>query len=321
MIKIGIITNPRSHRNKEGLDSANRAIAGHADVHHAVLDTVLDIPGILRDFASREVTLLAISGGDGTVQATLTGLFDGRPFDALPTLAVFPGGRTNMIAADAGIRSRRGQGMSRLLELAGNADLPDCVTERRILRIDNVRGAGTQFGMFFGAAGICRAIQSCRRKLHPYGLNSNIASALTLAGSVVRLLAGRGGDDQICRGDDIGIALDNENMASHSCLLVLATTLDRLLLGSRPFWTKTPGSLHFSYISYPPKRLGLYVPRLLYGGPRRNLPAESYFSQDATSSIRLKLDGPFTLDGEFFEAEPDKEIVLSGDERANFLQL
>jgi hypothetical protein len=174
--------------------------------------------------------------------------------------------------------------------------------------------------MFFGAAGICRAIQSCRRKLHPYGLNSDIASALTLAGSVVRLLSGRGGEDQICRGDEIGIALDNGNFASHSCLLLLATTLERLLLGSRPFWTNTPGPLHFSYISYPPKRLGLYVPRLLYGGPHRTLPAESYFSQDATS-IRLKLDGPFTLDGEFFEAEPNKEIVLSGDERANFVRL
>ncbi len=320
MIKVGFITNPRSYRNKGGLVSLSRAIAGHADVHHAVLGDVSEIPEILRDFASRDVNLLAIVGGDGTVQATLTGLFDSRPFDVLPTLAVLPAGRTNMIAADAGIRSRPEQGMSRLLKLAGNNGMADCVTERRIVRIDNVCGAGSQFGMFFGAAGICRAIQSCRRKLHPYGLNSNIASALTLAGSVIRLLSGRGGEDQICRGDEIGIALDNENFASHSCLLLLATTLDRLLLRSRPFWTETPGPLHFSYISYPPKRLGFYVPRLLYGGPRRKLPAETYFSQDATS-VRLKLDGLFTLDGEFFEAEPDKEIVLSSDERANFVQL
>jgi hypothetical protein len=320
MNKVGIITNPRSHRVKGGLNSLSRAIAGHGDVLHVVLGDVSEIEEILRDFARRDVKLLAIVGGDGTVQATLTGLFDNRPFDNLPTLAVLPGGRTNMIAADAGVRSRRGQGMARLLELASNADLAGFVTERRIVRIDNVRGAGSQYGMFFGAAGICRAIQSCRRKLHPYGLNTDIASALTLAGSVVRLLLGRGGEDQICRGDKIDIALDNEKFTSHSCLLLLATTLERLLLGSRPFWTETPGPLHFSYISYPPKRLGLYVPRFLYGGPRRNLPSESYFSRDATS-VRLKLDGPFTLDGEFFEAEPDKEIVLSSDERANFVQL
>ena len=298
----------------------NNVIAGHADVHHAVLGDVAEIPEILHDFASRDVNLLAMAGGDGTVQATLTGLFDERPFDALPTLAVLPAGRTNMIAADAGIRSRRGQGMARLLELAATAGLADFVTERRIVRIDNVRGGGSQYGMFFGAAGICRAIQSCRRNLHPFGFNSTIASALAIAGSVGRLLSGRGGEDQICRGDEIGIALDNKNFTSHSCLLLLATTLDRLLLGSRPFWTELPGPLHFSYISYPPKRLGLYVPRILYGGPRRNLPAESYFSQDI-NSVRLKLDGPFTLDGEFFQAERDKEIVLSSDERANFIRL
>jgi hypothetical protein len=320
MIKVGVITNPRSYRNKGGIDPLSSAIAVHAAVHHVVLGAVSEIPEILCDFAGREVGLLAIAGGDGTVQATLTGLFDRRPFDVPPALAVLPAGRTNMIAADAGIRSRRGQGISQLLEAARAGDLAGCSTERRIVRIDNVRGLGSQYGMFFGAAGICRAILSCRRKLHPYGLNSNVASALTIAGSVLRLLSGRGGEDQICRGDEIGIALDDENFESHSCLLLLATTLDRLILGSRPFWTRTPGPLHFSYISYPPRRLGLFVPRLLYGGPNRKLPAESYFSRNATS-VRLKLDGPFTLDGEFFESEPDKEIVLSGNERANFVRL
>ena len=112
MIKVGIITNPRSYRNKGGLDSLSHAIAGHANVHHAVLGDVSEIPVILRDFAGRDVNLLAIVGGDGTVQATLTGLFVSRPFDTLPTLAVLPAGRTNMIAADAGIRSRSGGGVA-----------------------------------------------------------------------------------------------------------------------------------------------------------------------------------------------------------------
>lgn len=320
MIKVGVITNPRSHRNKRGLGSLNRVLAGHGDAQHAVLGDVAEIPDILRDFAAREIGLLAIAGGDGTVQATLTNLFDDRPFAMTPTLAVLPGGRTNMIAADAGVRSRLGRGMTRLLELAGRNELSQHLTERRILRIDNVRGVGSQYGMFFGAAGICRAIQSCRRKLHPYGLSSNVASALTIAGSVVRLLAGRGGEDRICRADQIRIALDDEDYASRACLLVLATTLERLLLGSRPFWSEAPGPLHFSYICYPPKRLGLCVPRLLYGGAHRDLPADSYFSRDA-ASVRLWLDEPFTLDGEFFEAQPGKEIVLSGEERANFVRL
>ena len=320
MIKVGIITNPGSHRNKQGLKALERAIVGQNDVHHVVLGDVAEIPEVLRDFARRDVSLLAIVGGDGTVQATLTGLFDAHPFDVQPTLAVLPGGRTNMIAADAGVRPHGEKGIARLLDIARNAGLGDCVTERRIIRIDNVRGRETQFGMFFGAAGICRAIESCRRKLHPYGLNSTVASALTMAGSVLRLVTGRGGEDQVCRGDEIGIAVDNENIATQSCLLLLATTLDHLLLGCRPFWTDVSGPLHFSYVTYPPKRLGLYVPRLLYGGPQRQLPAESYFSKDATS-VRLKLDGPFTLDGEFFEPEPGEEIVLTGDERANFVQL
>jgi len=320
MVKVGVITNPRSHRNKRGLESLRRAIAGHDDVHHVVLGDVSEIPDILSDFASREVGLLAMAGGDGTVQATLTGLFNSRLFDVPPILAVLPAGRTNMIAADAGIRSRAGQGMARLLQLVGNGGLAAHVTERRIIRVDNAGGAGSQFGMFFGAAGICRAIQSCRRNYHSVGLNSTLASGLTLVGSVLRLLSGRGGEDQICHADQIGIAIDNGKSEPHACLLVLATTLERLLLGSRPFWSETPGPVHFSYISYPPKRLGLYASRLLYGGTQRNLPADSYFSRDA-ASVQLRFDGPFTLDGEFFEAAAAAEIVLSGDERASFVRL
>jgi hypothetical protein len=279
-----------------------------------------DIPEILCDFAARDVNILALVGGDGTVQATLTELLTNHPFETLPTLAILPGGRSNMIAADAGLRSHGGRGMSQLLNLLSRSDFTSCVTERRILRVENIRGAGSQFGMFFGAAGICRAIKSSRRNFHSIGVNSDIASALTLAGSVIRLLAGRGGDDEICRGDSIGISLDNETPTTHSCLLLLATTLDRLLLRSRPFWTEKPGPLHFSYIAYPPKKLGFYAPRILYGGPNRQLPTDSYFSRDATS-VRLRLAEAFTLDGEFFEPDPEKETVLSSDERANFIQL
>ena len=319
MTKVGIITNPRSHRNKDGLTPLKDAIAGKADVHHVILDDVSHIPDILHDFARREIGLLAVVGGDGTIQATLTGLFSDGPFEIQPVLAVLPGGRTNMIAADVGVRARRNQEIPRLLSLAAQGNLSNSIAERRIVRIDHVRDSGTQFGMFFGAAGICRAIQSCRRKYHTQGVHTDIASALTLAGSVFRLLSGRGGEDDICRADDIAITFDNEETTCRPCLSVLATTLDRLLLKTRPFWSERPGPLHFAYITYPPKRLGLYVPRLLYGGPRRKLPAESYFSRDATS-VRLKLDHPFTLDGEFFEADPDGEIVLSSDNRAHFVR-
>ena len=120
MTRIGVITNPGSHRNKKGLDALRRSVAGQPDLQHVILGNVSEIPDILRDFANREVDLLAVVGGDGTVQATLTSLYTNRQFEHVPTLAVLPGGRTNMIAADAGVRTRRGQGMGGLLDLVRN---------------------------------------------------------------------------------------------------------------------------------------------------------------------------------------------------------
>src|SRR5688500_20064039 len=47
--------------------------------------------------------VLVINGGDGTVQATLTEMFNGKPFgDVPPPVAVLPNGKTNLIAQDLG---------------------------------------------------------------------------------------------------------------------------------------------------------------------------------------------------------------------------
>ena len=61
--------------------------------------------------------MLAINGGDGTVQAVLTEIHNGGHFgDAAPPVAVLPSGKTNLIALDLArraIRSRRSSGCSK----------------------------------------------------------------------------------------------------------------------------------------------------------------------------------------------------------------
>ena len=320
MLKIGVISNPKSYRNQRGLDHVKEYADGQNDVVHRVLTSVADIPEIIGHFVETEIGILAIIGGDGTVQATLTHLFRSRPFEQMPVLAVLPGGRTNMIAADMGLNGRSDHILEKLISLVQTNDWSKYVTQRQVLRIQNSTEAETQFGMFFGAAGICRAIQACRRTYHPYKLSSNVATALTLVGSIGRLLIGRHDTDQICRGDEFTISLDGETRNSCSCLLVLATTLNKLLFGSQPYWTDREGTVHFSFITYPPKDVGRSAYRFLFGGEDRQLPVGSYFSQDV-NSIRLSFDGPYTLDGEFFDSTAGAEIVLSGEDQASFIKL
>ena len=66
--------------------------------------------------------------------------------------------------------------------------------------------------------------------------------------------------------------------------------------------------------------MGYYAPRVLYGGSRRNLPEDRYFSRDA-DTVRLRMDCPFTLDGEFFNPDAGRDLILSSNERARFIRL
>ena len=321
--KVGVITNPGSQKNKAGLGELTQLLDNAPDTDHVVLDKITDIPEILHDFARREVGVLAVAGGDGTVQAVLTELYGQRPFETPPLLVVVPRGMTNMIAADVGLKRRGIEGLRRLIA-AGAGEVEQVSVTRRILRLENALNRPPQYGMFFGGAGITRAIEACRRKVHPYKIEADSAAAVTLAGLLGSWLLRRGGDgqaeDSLFYGDRIALTVDDRETEITESLVILATTLDRLILGSRPFWGGAGGHLRFTAIAYPPERMLRYAWRLLYGGEDRELPARSYTSYSARR-VALGMDCPFTLDGEILAPTPGREIILTAADEARFVRL
>ncbi|HIP77674.1 MAG TPA: hypothetical protein EYH07_04325 [Kiloniellaceae bacterium] len=340
MGKLGVITNPRSQKNKRGIDKLDAALAGLPGARHAVLETVADIPEILADFARREIDTVAVAGGDGTIQAVLTALFSERAYEQPPRLAVLPCGMTNMIAGDVGLRGSMGAGLAKLGGLLQSPDEEEIVrvtVRRQILRLENARGRPPQYGMFFGGAAIYRAIIACRAKVHPYKIKADTAAAVTLAGLLADwLLRGRGTaggnakaaaglngggpERKVFSGDRIDVTFDNQPTEHLTSLVILATTLDRLILGSRPFWNGGDGQLRFTSIAFPPERLLRYAGRVLYGGEDRKLPSTSYLSRRA-NRVSLAMDCPFTLDGELFEPEPGRPVLLAADQQIRFVRV
>src|SRR3546814_6271333 len=94
--------------------------------------------------------------------------------------------------------------------------------------------------------------------------------------------AGQGG---IFYGDRVGMTFDDGRTETLEALLVLATTLERLVLGSRPFWGGGGGHLRFTAVAYPPQGLLRHARRVLYGGEDRALPA-GYRSEEHTSELQ-----------------------------------
>ncbi|MGF1640373.1 MAG: diacylglycerol kinase family protein [Rhodospirillales bacterium] len=318
-IRLGLISNIRSQQNRRGTAAIDAAIADAPEVVHARLAGVDGLPQALQDFARDGVGLIVTNGGDGTVQAVLTELLSARPFSPLPPLAVLPRGMTNMTAADVGPRGGAVRSLRGLVDLARGGALAHRLIRRHVLKVEHAAGYPAQYGMFFGTAGIVRGIEVCRTRVHARGLESDWATGVTLAGMLLGWLVS-GGRGETFRGETIAVSIDAAAAEPRRLFLLLATTLDRLILGSRPFWNQDGGPVRFTAIADPPRHLVRFARRILYGPPRRGLPGDTYQSQ-AAKRIALEMACPFTLDGQMFEPEHGRPVIVSAEDEVDFVRL
>jgi diacylglycerol kinase (ATP) len=319
MPKIGLISNPLSQRNRRGLDEIGAAVGGMPDVIHITTDGREVLDEALLELGRQEVGVLLISGGDGTVQTVLTRLFETTSFERMPYLAILPRGMANTTAADVGLRGKAAAALGRLISATRDGTLAEHVVERRILRVENIRGSAAQRGLMFGAGAITDAIEFCCRQVYARGLNGKLGMSVALAGLLLGAVLPRRAN-RVLRSHAIGVALDGAREDQVDWLLVLATTLDRLMLWSRPFWNYDGQPIRYTGIAYPPEHLVRSAPKVLYGWRRQTLPPEVYHSQGAWR-IAVRVDAPFTVDGEMFHPLAEQPVVITAADNAKFIRL
>jgi diacylglycerol kinase (ATP) len=318
VIRIGLISNPNSQRNQRGLDDLHAFSASVPDLLHREVEGDGSLVRILKEFAACEVGLLVINGGDGTVQRVLTELLEQPMFAQLPSIAILPRGMANMTAGDIGLRGRSAVALRQLLERTRKGDLGRSMVRRSVLRVENIRDRPPQRCLFFGAGAIYDAIELCCRQVYSRGLKGNLGMGLTLGGLLLSDLLGR--SDRALRAHEIAVEIDGGPEIQAQRLLVLATTLEQLIFGSRPFWGQGEGTVRFTSIAHPPPHLIRSTPKVLYGWRRASLPDGGYVSCNA-ERIALRLDGAFTLDGEFFEPAPAQPVLLTASDELCFVRL
>lgn len=318
-MRAGLISNPLSERNRLRQPALREVVAGHPDLLHEELDSVHATADVLRDFARREVGLVIVCGGDGTVQKVLTELLNGQEFDPLPPLAVLPGGMTNLIAADVGLRGDPAQSLVRLCRAAADPTAAREALERSALSLQRTPRESPIHGMFLGTAGFYHAVMMARNHVHPTGAKHDVATALSLALALFRLMAGWRGSSSLSQGERMTVGLDGRAGATGDYLLFLATTLERLMLGLMPFWGEGRGGLRYTTIGFPPRSLWRALLPVIRGRPRRWMAARGYESGRA-AECRLSLQSPIVFDGEIFTPEPGTPVTLRADRRVTFLR-
>ena len=316
--RIGVVINPLSGGNLNGLGDIRRIIDDHPQVVHCDVQTPQDVLAALRDFARQEVDLLAVNGGDGTVQAVLTTLFHHRPFETQPLLALLQSGTTSMTARDVGFCGSRVRSLKKLFSWAATGTGNPRVIDRPVLQVQ-APGHPTRYGMFFGASAIYQGIQYFHRKLNTKGLRGEVGPALT----IFRFLwsAVRQGSDFIPP-VPVSVAMDDNPPQQFDSLVVLVSTLERLFLGLYPYWGSESGPLYYTAVRARPRHLLRALPSILRGRSGVHGTPENGFYSHNVHEIKLNLAGGFTLDGQLYTPGNQQEpTVVRYGGTASFLEI
>lgn len=290
-MKLGVLSNRYSDGN--GGYSAIAVFArGRTDVVAEAPENLDGLADALKRLADAGVELLAIDGGDGTVRDVLTALPEAFG-DKEPLLAILPSGKTNVIARDVGMCGRGVAGVRQLIAANGRGR----VIERPVL--EALRdGMPPIRGLFFGTGIFTYATQMAGQWTFDRGIKQSWGVALTLLRVVWRHWRGEA--------ESSPIAIGAETPSAQ--FLVLATTLEKLMLGLWPFPRVGAGRLHWVALGAPPRRLL----QALIAAWRGRVAPRPGLRGGQTDELHLHLNCPFVVDGEVYPPGPDGVCLRLG---------
>lgn len=318
--RTGVISNPLSGGNRRGMDDLRRLLSGRPHVLHREVRDEEGVRDALADFAGRGVNLVAVNSGDGTVQAVATALLAEAIYPAPPLLALLRGGTTNMTHQDLGLPGPPARALARLIAWADHGEGAAGIRFRTVLRVENPLDPRPRFGFFLGAACIHRGIRFFHAHIRTRGLTGDPAHLLILLRFLAALLRR---DDRLAAPVAAGIRLDRKPLPSPAeYLLILVTTLDRLILGFRPFWRAGDQPLRLTAVRRRPRRLHRAAPALVRGRDVSAASPENGYFSGSGRRIELGLDGGYALDGELYNACARRgPVVIRDGGRLAFVRL
>ena len=296
--------------------------AEHKDIFHYEVEHVEQIGQALRTIARVKPKVLVINGGDGTVQAALTELYQGGHFgDAPPPVAVLPNGKTNLIALDLGAVGDPIMALERVLELARTDMAPHIVARELIQLSHGIAGGRPVLGMFLGGAGLADVMLYCRHKIYPLGLPNGLSHVLTAIAAIFSILFGIRAAFLPPRPSPVKVTMLRRGQLQGSFALLMVTTLEKLLLGSQlPGSPKQTGALKMMIIERTPRALWSAFVDVVRGKLGTNV--DNGVHLERGDEIRIEGDhSSVILDGELFEANVDRPIVLRTTAPVPFLRL
>ncbi|HEX5182593.1 MAG TPA: diacylglycerol kinase family protein [Allosphingosinicella sp.] len=323
MARVALLSNPRSTGNRSLLPRVRSYCARQKDIFHYEVEHVSQIGAAMRTIARVQPKLLVINGGDGTVQAALTEMFNGGHFgESPPPVAVLPNGKTNLIAYDLGAAGDPIAALERVIEIA-RSDLDPHIVRRELISLSDGSPSGKKVvGMFLGGAGLADTMLFCRHNIYPLGLPNGFAHLLTFAAALVAIVIGITARFLPPRPALVRVSLPASESFRGRFAVLMVTTLDRIMLNDRflPSRGARRGALSMLLVE---QRRGSVLRAILAairGRLGRLVDPGVHVGQ--TEEIRIEgEESKVILDGELFQTRRGRPIVLRSTAPMSFLRL
>jgi diacylglycerol kinase family enzyme len=320
--RVALLSNPTASGNRALLPGIRAYCAAQRDIFHYEVERLDQVGTALRRIARVKPRVLVINGGDGTVQAALTEIYNGGHFgNDPPPVAVLPNGKTNLIAMDLGADGDPLETLERVLAIA-RSDLDRHIVERELIALSDGTGKGrTVLGMFLGGAGLADIMLYCRHHIYPLGLPNGVSHFLTFFAALISILFGFKTALLPNKPNPVEVSVFRSGRLTGRFAVIVVTTLERLLLHSHfPERQGPAGALQLLAV----ERRPMAVLRVIFGALFRRLGKDRFGGVHLERGDEIRIESERSsviLDGEIFEASRARPIVLRPTRPVPFLRL
>ncbi len=322
------LCNPQSGGKPERLGVlkhfAHSVTGASVQMKVAASESMEQAEALLHEAQLGAADVLVVSGGDGTIAHACSWLLHGATSDSntgLPTIALLPAGSTNMTAFDINMNTDWQRCLDTFL---GHLDTSGVRPTSLRPLVDVTDGDRCHAGFFVGAGAIVRGIEYCNDVLWAGGAARQERTAgLAMVRTIWGVLRQQPPFDQVEK-LSICAAIEDGSERAHEpesgALLFATSTLDRLVVGVRPFWgEQNDGALPYVLVDREAK-LARNLPGLLgVPGFRRPVASRGFHSHNCAAVV-LKTQSAYAIDGELFVPQTGK-LELSASKPLRFLAL
>lgn len=303
MAGVGVILNPYSKRFKKNPQKLERMsfIVGDKASCKPTTD-IDDLYRVADEFKSREIDILAISGGDGTIHCTLTAFVKVYGEKPLPKITLLRGGTMNIIASTMGVKGSTENLLSNLLIRYHE----DKKFEEKKLRLTNVNGA---YGCIFGMGVIYNFMELYYKNPN---VNPLIAAKTVMHAAGSALINGKVAMELFDR-FDAEVYVDGKRWAFANYMALFTGSIRQIGMNFNVYYhmLNQNEKIHVMGISMPPRSLVKHLKRMHDGRPANT----EHVINAAAEKVEIKLEKPlkYTIDGDLL-GPTDHFVIEKGPE-------